>query len=66
MAGQYEYMPLAEHQIRLLTLFPGSFDDDIRLNLVPVRLPEDKPPGVFCIVLRLGQYRTMRDGVRLK
>ncbi|KAL9577502.1 MAG: hypothetical protein Q9212_006321 [Teloschistes hypoglaucus] len=44
MTDQYEYMPLAEQQIRLLTIFPGSFDDDLHLNLTPVTLLEDQPP----------------------
>lgn len=48
-AGQYEYMPLAGQQIRLLTSFPGSFDDDIRLNVVPVTLLEDEPPKYYAL-----------------
>ena len=40
----YEYRPLDQQCIRLLTLSPGPFDSDIHVSLTHVRLETHEPP----------------------
>ncbi|KAL8712369.1 MAG: hypothetical protein Q9225_006954 [Loekoesia sp. 1 TL-2023] len=40
----YNYTPLADQSIRLLTLLPGTLDDDIRLGILSTKLAADHPP----------------------
>ncbi|CAO1603224.1 hypothetical protein XANCAGTX0491_006816 [Xanthoria calcicola] len=40
----YEYRPLDQQCIRLLTLSPGPFDSDIHVSLTHVKLETHKPP----------------------
>lgn len=49
MAGLYQYTPLTDQHIRLLTLLPGSFDDEVHLHLTPVELQEDQPPDYHAL-----------------
>ncbi|KAL8833889.1 MAG: hypothetical protein Q9170_004036 [Blastenia crenularia] len=61
MADTYAYTPLAEHEVRILTLLPGAFEDKIRIKLHSELLNESQRPAFQALSYTWGSASLVHD-----